>query len=141
MYIAEVIVKDSYTCFGEWCGYDTKEVEIQANSEEEAKVKAQAYTTYKNGVRWVKTKQEVEAEKMLEQQRLEEAKIKEQKTKEKQQERILKKALEMGLTVEEYKRNERRKAELRKIERERIALLKQLKELDERQNYLKQVIK
>lgn len=45
------------------------------------------------------------------------------------------------MTLQEYEQNERRKAELRKIARDKAELLKQLAELEARESYLQKVVK
>ena len=66
---------------------------------------------------------------------------KEKQTKQRQEEKTQAKASACGMTVEEYKKNEQRKANLRKILREKEECYKRIKELEEKEEYYKKLIR
>jgi hypothetical protein len=133
-FIARVMTKELYAYGGTFMGFDTNDVEIEANDINEARELAQGYG---NGVAWVEPKADIEAREQKQRAEAEakaEAKKKAKANKEA-------KANAMGMTLQEYEQNERRKAELRKIARDKAELLKQLAELEARENYLQKVVK
>jgi hypothetical protein len=54
-------MREVYSNFGTFMGYDTNDVEIYADDINEAKTLAQNCTSYPNGVMWVEPKADIEA--------------------------------------------------------------------------------
>ena len=112
--------------------YRVEKITVKAENKEEAIALAEkaGYIVNKGYVKTLEELKEIENEKEEARKAREE---KEARAKAKKAEREAKKAEEAGLTIEEYRKEQNRKANIRRVERE-IAELE--KTLEEKKNYL-----
>lgn len=120
-------------------GYDYKveNILIEAETVEEAIQKATKPGMIINKG-YIKTLEEIEAEKEARAKARAERKAKEERTKAKRKETELRKATEMGLTVEEYRKAKAHKATIAKVTREIEELEKAL---EQKRRYLAELTK
>lgn len=118
-------------------GYHVEELEIEANSKEEANEKARkdGYVVNEN---WTKSLEEIEAEDARIEAYLKKEEEKREKAKAKRKATEERKAAEAGMTVEEYKKE---KARQKRIERLKNEIEELKKELENKKAELKRLTK
>lgn len=117
-YRVERMTEDNYSIYMEGgYGYNMETLHIEAETAEEAAKKAEAvgYVVNKG---YVKTLEELEAERKAAKERAKEAERKATKAAQKRRAAEEKKAAALGMTVKEYRAEKAKKANIARVERE-----------------------